>query len=137
MATRSVHDERGLSISVLVVMIMGALISTAGLVIDGGQQVTASARAESAAAGASRAAGNAVATQQLGGRNPAGSAVLAARSYLAGQPGVRGSVSVANGVVSITTTATEPTIFLAAIGVAEVTGTGQATASVVATGQRR
>jgi hypothetical protein len=44
---------------------------------------------------------------------------------------------VSSGVVSITTTTTEPTIFLAAIGVSQVTGTGQATANVVATGQRR
>jgi hypothetical protein len=131
------RDQRGLSISVLVLMIMGALIATAGLVIDGGQKVTASSRAETAAAGASRAAGNAAATQQLGGRNPAGAAVLAARTYLAGQPGVHGSVSVANGTVSITTTATEPTIFLAALGISQVTGSGQAVASVVATGQRR
>jgi hypothetical protein len=118
-------------------MVMGALIATAGLVIDGGQKVTATSRAESAAAGASRAAGNAGATQQLGGRSSAGSAVVAARTYLAGQPGVRGSVEVANGIVWITTSATEPTIFLAAIGISQVVGTGSAQANVVATGQRR
>lgn len=118
-------------------MIMGALIATAGLVIDGGQKITATSRAESAAAGASRAAGNAAATQQLGGRNPAGAGVLAARAYLAGQPGVRGSVSVADGIVSVTTSATEPTIFFAAVGLTQVTGRGHAEANVVGTGQRR
>lgn len=130
-------DERGLSISVLMIVVMGALIATAGLVVDGGQKLTATSRAESAAAGASRVAGNAAATEQLGGQDPAGAAVLAARTYLAGQPGVEGSVSVANGIVSITTSATAPTIFLAAIGVGSVTGRGQAEANVVATGQRR
>lgn len=130
-------DERGLSISVLAIVIMGALIATAGLVIDGGQKLTATSRAETAAAGASRVAGNATATEQLGGQNPTGAAVLAARAYLAGQPGVSGSVSVASGIVSITTSATEPTIFLNAIGIESVTGRGQASANVIATGERR
>lgn len=130
-------DERGLSISVLTIVIMGAMIATAGLVIDGGQKLTATTRAETAAAGASRVAGNAAATEQLGGQNPAGAAVLAARAYLAGQPGVSGTVSVSGGIVSITTSATEPTIFLNAIGIGSVTGRGQAEANVVATGERR
>ncbi len=130
-------DERGLSISVMMIVIMGALIATAGLVIDGGQKLTATSRAETAAAGASRVAGNAAATEQLGGQNPAGSAVLAARAYLAGQPGVSGTVSVASGIVSITTSATEPTIFLNALGIESVTGRGHAEANVVATGERR
>ena len=45
---------------------------TAGLVIDGGQKVAAAGRAEAAAAGASRAAGNAAATLELGGRKSCG-----------------------------------------------------------------
>ncbi len=130
-------DERGMSISVLLLMIMGALIATAGLVIDGGQKITATSRAETAAAGASRVAGNAAATRQLGGQDPTGAAVLAAKAYLAGQPGVRGSVSVSRGIVSITTTATEPTIFLSALGLNSVTGRGAAEANVVATGEKR
>jgi hypothetical protein len=106
------RSERGQSISIFALVIMGALITTTGLVIDGGQKVAATGRAESAAAGASRAAGNAAATQQLGGANPAGAAVLAAKAYLAGQPGVVGRVSISNGVVQVTTSAQEPTILL-------------------------
>ena len=102
---------------------MSALIITTGLVIDGGQKVTATSRAESAAAGASRAAGNAAATQQLGGADAAGAALLAAKSYLAGQPGVDGTVSISNGVVNVTTSAHEPTIFLSVIGIGSVSGT--------------
>lgn len=131
------HDERGLSVTLFGVMMISVLVMTAGLVIDGGQKVTATSRAGSAAAGASRAAGNAAATQQLAGRDAAGVAVLAARAYLAGQPGVRGSVSVADGIVSISTTATEPTIFMAAVGLTSVTGHGDAKANVVGSGQRR
>ncbi len=131
------HDERGTAVTAFGVTMVAALIMMAGLVIDGGQKVTATSRAATAAAGASRAAGNAAATQQLAGRNPAGPAVLAARAYLAGQPGVRGSVSVADGIVSISTEATEPTIFLSAIGLSSVTGRGASEASVVGTGEQR
>jgi hypothetical protein len=131
------RNERGLSITPFVSVIFAALIMTAGLVIDGGQKVAAASRAETAAAGASRAAGNAAATQELGAGNPAGAAVAAARNYLAGQPGVTGSVSVSNGVVEVRTEATEPTILLSVIGIDAVTGTGEARASIVPSGESR
>ena len=88
------RDERGLSVTPFVAVIFAALIMTVGLVVDGGQKVAAASRAETAAAGASRAAGNAAATQELGARDPVAAATLAARTYLAGQPGVTGSVTV-------------------------------------------
>lgn len=131
------RDERGQSISLFVLVIMGALIMTAGLVIDGGQKVAATSRAESAAAGASRAAGNAAATQQLGGADPASAAVIAAKTYLAGQPGVTGTVSISNEIIVVTTTADEPTILLSTIGIASVSGEGSARANIVPTGDSR
>jgi hypothetical protein len=131
------RDEHGQSISLFVLAIMGALIITSGLVIDGGQKVAATSHAESAAAGASRAAGNAAATQELGGADPASAAVLAARTYLAGQPGVEGTVSIANGVVLITTSAQQPTILLSIIGIGYVSGRGSARANIVPTGDSR
>jgi hypothetical protein len=131
------RDERGQSISLFTLVIMGALIMTTGLVIDGGQKVAATSRAESAAAGASRAAGNAAATQQLGGADPASSAVLAAKTYLAGQPGVQGTVSVTNGVVLVTTSAEQPTIFLSIIGIGSVDARGSARTNIVPTGESR
>ena len=144
MIKKPVHDhrvparnERGLSITPFVAVIFAALIMTAGLVIDGGQKVAAASRAETAAAGASRAAGNAAATQELGAGDPAGAAVAAARNYLAGQPGVIGSVTVSAGVVEVRTQATEPTILLSAIGIDAVTGAGRAQASIVPTGESR
>jgi hypothetical protein len=136
-ATAVSRDERGQSISLFVLVIMGALIITTGLVIDGGQKVAATSRAESAAAGASRAAGNAAATQQLGGADPASAAVLAAKTYLAGQPEVQGIVSVANGVVLVTTSAQQPTILLSIIGIGSVSGQGSARANIVPTGDSR
>ena len=131
------RDERGQSISLFVLVIMGALIMTTGLVVDGGQKVAATSRAESAATGASRAAGNAAATQQLGGADPAAAAVLAAKIYLAGQPGVNGTVSLSNGIVIVTTDASEPTIFLSIIGIGSVRGQGSARANIVPTGESR
>jgi Putative Flp pilus-assembly TadE/G-like len=131
------RDERGLSITPFVAVIFAALIMTAGLVIDGGQKVAATSRAETAAAGASRAAGNAAVTQELGAGNPAGAAIAAARTYLAGQPGVTGSVSVSAGVVEVRTQATEPTMLLSMIGIDAVTGTGRAEANIVPTGESR
>jgi Putative Flp pilus-assembly TadE/G-like len=137
MKLTAVRDQRGQSLSLFVLVIMGALIMTTGLVIDGGQKVTATSRAESAAAGASRAAGNAAATQQLGGADAAGAAVLAAKTYLAGQPGVDGTVSISNGVVIVTTSAHEPTIFLSVIGIGSVSARGSARANIVPTGDAR
>jgi hypothetical protein len=137
MKRNAAQDERGQSISLFVLVIMNALIITTGLVIDGGQKVAATSRAESAAAGASRAAGNAAATQQLGGVEATSAAVLAAKTYLAGQPGVHGTVSIANGVVVVTTSAQEPTILLSVIGIGSVSGQGSARANIVATGESR
>ncbi len=131
------RNERGQSISLFVLVIMSALITTTGLVIDGGQKVAATSRAESAAAGAGRAAGNAAATQQLGGADPASAAVLAAKTYLAGQPGIDGTVSIRNGVVMVATSAQEPTILLSAIGIGSVSGRGEARVNIVPTGASR
>lgn len=135
-AAARTRDERGLSISPFVAVLFAALIMTIGLVVDGGQKVAAASRA-SAAAGASRAASNAAATQELGARDPVAAATLAARTYLAGQPGVTGQVTVADGVVTVTTRATEPTLFLSMIGIDAVTGTGSAQANLVPTGATR
>lgn len=125
------RDERGQSISVFVVVVLVALFLTVGLVIDGGQKITATARAESAAAGAARAAGNAAATGAVVGRPDVGAAGAAARAYLASSPGVTGSVSMSGGVVVVTTRADAPTVFLSAIGIGSLSGTGRAEASIV------
>jgi Putative Flp pilus-assembly TadE/G-like len=137
MIPTTAQDERGQSISLFALVIMSALIITTGLVIDGGQKVTATSRAESAAAGASRAAGNAAATQQLGGGDASSAAVIAAKTYLAGQPGVQGTVTITNGVVVVATSAQEPTIFLSVIGIGSIVGYGSARANIVATGASR
>jgi hypothetical protein len=63
--------------------------------------------------------------------------VLAARTYLAGQPGIDGTVSIGNGVVMVATSAHEPTILLSVIGIGSVSGRGQARVNIVPTGASR
>lgn len=130
------RDERGQAVSVFVIVVVAAMIITVGLVVDGGQQISAATRAEVAAAGAARAATDASATYALAGRSGAGPAVLAARAHLAGSPGATGSVAVSGGVVTVQTSTTEPTVFLRAIGIPSVRATGSASAVLVATGER-
>ena len=131
------RDDRGQSVSVFVVVVVAAMVMTTGLVVDGGQRVAAASRAEAAAAGAARAANNAAATRRLGGVDAAGAATRAAKAYLAGQSDVSGTVRVHGGVVTITTTAAEPTIFLAVLGIGSVSATGSASSNIVASGETR
>ena len=133
----SLRDERGQSVSVFVTVVFAALIMTAGLVIDGGQKIAAASRAETTAAGAARAAANAGVTQALGGASPADASLRAARAFLAGQPGVSGSASVSDGVVTVRTRATERTLFLSLIGIDSVSASGTASANSVGPDESR
>ena len=118
-------------------VIMVALIMSAGLVIDGGQKIAATSRAETAAAGASRAAGNAAATQQLGDADP-GRSGRTRRAHLPGRSARRTRFGQRQPRHRHRhNSATEPTIFLSMIGIAAVTGTGAAEANIVPTGQTR
>lgn len=131
------RDERGQSVSVFVTVVFAALIMTAGLVIDGGQKITAASRAEAAAAGAARAAANAGVTQTIAGRSSADASLRAATAFLGGQPGVTGHASVSGGVVTVRTRASERTIFLALIGIDSVSATGHAVSNAVGPDESR
>lgn len=131
------RDERGQSVSVFALTVVAAIIMTTGLVVDGGQRIAAASRAEAAAAAAARVANNAAATQRLGGSSSAAVGARAARTYLAGQADVGGTVSVANGIITVSTTASEPTIFLSVIGIDTVRATGSASSNIVASGEDR
>lgn len=131
------RSERGQSVNVFVLVVSAALMLTAGLVVDGGQQVSARARAEAAAAGAARAAGNAAATQQLGGSAGVAAAVRAAKTHLAVENGIAGSVSVQGGVVRVRTQTEAPTLFLSVLGIDQVRAAGSAEANIVPTGATR
>ncbi len=120
-----------MSVSVLILLWVGALILVAGLVVDGGQKVTAARRAESAAAGAARAAADAGGTYRLAGRNDPGAGMAAAQTYLAAFDGVTGHVTLSGGIVRVTTKSSNPTIFLSVIGVGEVHASASAEADLV------
>ena len=134
---RPLPDERGQSVSVFALTVVAAIVMTTGLVVDGGQRVAAASRAEATAAAAARVANNAAATERLAGLGSAAAASRAARTYLAGQPDVSGTVSVADGIVTVSTSATEPTIFLSVIGIDSVRATGSASSNIVASGEDR
>lgn len=128
------ESERGASLSVLVLLWVFAILIMAGLVVDGGQKVTAARRAESVAAGAARAAADAGATARLAGRTDPGASLLAARRYLDGSPGVTGRAYVAGGVVRVETESVGSTIFLSLLGIGEVRGVAAAEADLVRAG---
>lgn len=123
------RDERGASLSGFAVMWVFALVLVCGLVVDGGQKVTAARRAESAAAGAARAATDATATARLGGHADVAGAVLAAKSHLRAL-GVDGEVTAGEGRVHVRTRASAATIFLSLVGVRELCASGEAYAEL-------
>ncbi|MDN5762679.1 MAG: pilus assembly protein TadG-related protein [Microlunatus sp.] len=131
------RDERGQSVSVFVTVVFAALIMTAGLVIDGGQKVAAASRAQTAAAGAARAAADAGVTHTLAGESPAVASLRAASAYLGGQPDVAGSASVSDGVVTVRTHATERTLFLSLVGIDSVSASATVRANAVGPGETR
>ena len=83
------------------------------------------------------AATNAGVTQSLAGASAGDASLRAARAFLAGQPGVRGSATVHNGVVTVTTRASERTLFLSLIGVDSVSATGTARSNAVGPAETR
>ena len=127
------RGDRGQA-SVWVLLMVPALIIVIGFVVDGGQKTRADQAAQSAAIAAARAATDASATGELGGRPNSAAAISAARRYLS-QAGVSGSVQLAAGRVTVTTSSTAPTRFLSLIGIGAVTGHGQAESRLLATGQ--
>lgn len=113
-----------------------AMLSMAGLVVDGGAALAARGQAADVAQQAARAGADALAPDSLRRSGPQGlvvdpvAAVAAAdRVLAAGQ--VVGQVSVAGDTVSVTAQLSRPTAMLSAIGVDRVTGRGSATATVL------
>ncbi|OYO22199.1 pilus assembly protein TadE [Enemella dayhoffiae] len=108
-----------------------ALLVLAGLVVDGGQQVTATRRAEAVAAGAARAATDAAAPARVAGRTDPGAALSAANRYLAASGPVSGTAELEGTAVRVRTSQRAPTIFLALLGIGEVRGSATARAELV------
>jgi len=137
-STRSIRrlrvprDEGSASLFVLVTVV--ALMLAIGLVVDGGRKVEALQRADAIAREAARTASQQlVAHRSVRGMSPqidTATAERAAATYLA-SAGVRGAAVATATTVTVTAEVTEPTTFLAAIGITEVNATGTATARIV------
>ncbi len=127
------RDQRGASLSVFVIVVFAALILVAGLVIDGGQKVTATRRAEAIAVAAARAGADAGSTNSIAGRPAGGTAVAAAQAYLRGTPEVYGTVTVRGNQVMVTTEVRQRTIFLSVLGINWMTGRGESVQEVRST----
>ena len=126
--------SRGQSLSVLMLVATTALFLMVGLVVDGGQRVTATRRAVAVADHAARAATDAAAASRLEGAVDAAAAESAAREVLLAYPEVTGTVRVEGGTVTVTTRSETETIFLSLIGLRTVVGEGRAGADLVRLG---
>jgi Flp pilus assembly protein TadG len=130
--------ERG-SVSVLVAVLVPGLLLIIGLAVDGGAKVQAIQRADAIAEEAARAGGQALdGSAALAGqvRVDVPAAAAAAQDYLR-RNDVQGAVTVVDGgTLRVTTTITEPTIFLGLLGISTMTVHGSGTAHLVtASGQ--
>lgn len=128
-------NERG-SVTVFLAVAAVGLLALLGLVVDGAAKVRAVQRADRVAAEAARAAGQAVdLTGVMAGegiRVDRRAAVAAADAYLR-EARAEGRARVAPGgrTVIVTTSATQPTVFLGLIGIGEFRVRGSAEVDLV------
>jgi len=129
-STREVARDEG-SASLFVVVLVPALLATAGLVIDGGYALAARQEAAGVAEQAARAGADALSRDGLRASGPVrldpAAATTAARDYLAGT-GHTGTATVSGDAVRVSVRITRPTAVLSAIGIDTVSATATATA---------
>lgn len=120
--------ERG-SVSLFLVVAVLALFVAVGLVVDGGQKLRATQRADDAAAEAARAAAQSVeparTVRGLAPQVDADAAVRAAQAYLS-VAGVSGTTTVVGQRVQVTTSSNFTPTFLSLVGVGTQTVAGRA-----------
>ena len=119
------------SVSLMLVVAVLAMLTAVGLVVDGGQKLRSTQRADDAAAEAARAAVLSVqpgsTVRGLAPRTDNAAAIRAAEDHLRAA-GVAGSVHVSEGRVQVATTSTFTPSFLSLIGLGPQTVTGRADA---------
>lgn len=126
-------DQRGMSLSPFVAVVVPALLVMIGLVVDGGAQAAAARRAERVAAAAARAATDDTATAKLGGVAPnARQAIAAAQKVVGSEAGLTGEVHLVANRVVVTTLATTETTLLSLIGITHLSAEGSAQSELVA-----
>ncbi len=121
--------DRAQSVTAFFAVVVVALLAVAGLVVDGARQTAATRHAQATAQLAARAGTDAMSSARLAGAAGTGEGVSAAERYL-GAAGVAGSVTVTTVEVRVRTQVTTTTVFLSIIGIYQLTGRGDATASL-------
>lgn len=124
------RDERGQSLSLLVLVVLTALLMVAGLVIDGGSQSRATRRAEQAASEAARAAIDAAVPAWAVGVTPDPVVMTTAAQRLLAERGIDGTVQIDGSRVVVGTRAQVPTVFLSLVGINSLPANGSAVAEV-------
>ena len=119
------------SVSLFLVVAVLALFMAVGLVVDGGQKLRSTQRADDVAAEAARAGVQSVQPANTVRGQPAQvnpeAAISAARHYLS-VAGVAGNVTVTGGRVQVSTSISFTPAFLSLIGLGTQTVTGRASA---------
>jgi Flp pilus assembly protein TadG len=135
MTTR--RRDRG-QVTAFVVVLVGALMVCAGLVVDGGRMLAASRDARDAAAGAARAGAQALDVGSFRDNNTTRldptAATARADTFLA-QAGYSGTVAVAADRVTVTITTRVSMVILGAVGVGPRTITVTESAATIRTPQ--
>ncbi|MBK8462769.1 MAG: hypothetical protein IPL36_07015 [Nigerium sp.] len=126
------RDERGTALSALVAVVFVAVFAVAGLVVDGGAQAAARTRAAAGALDAARAAVDAGAAARASGRQPDLAAMLTHGRRVLAERGLDGEVIAEAGAVRVRASTSTRTVFLSLIGIAELSASGQASASLEA-----
>lgn len=132
---RRPQDERGTATVFVAVSSLG-LLALVGLAVDGGAKVRGIEHADTLAAEAARAAGQAIDLPTVMGGGTAAADPAAARAaaeaYLRAN-GATGTVTLTPGADRVTVQANirRPTVLLGLIGIHELTAHGQATATLL------
>lgn len=125
-----VRGDRGASVTALFAAVMVVLLLAVGLVVDGGAQSAARARAEAVAAEAARAGATAHASSSVQGGTPGADARAAAQRVLDARA-MPGTITVAGGRITVSTRTSTPTTFLSLVGINRLDAAGSASAELV------
>jgi hypothetical protein len=115
---------------------MVALLTMAGLVIDGGAAIAARGRAADLAEQAARAGADALVPASLRGPSPAGirvdpEAARVAAGRVLSLGGATGEVTINGRDVTVTAHVPRRAVILTAVGIDDLTGTATATATIL------
>jgi hypothetical protein len=127
------RNQRGMSLSAFIVVLLPALVVMIGLVVDGGAQAAGERQAQWVAAAAARAACDQTAASRVNGAQAnTALAVSLAKATIAAEPGVTGQVQIIDRNVVVHTQVWVPTTMLGIIGIDHLTASGSAEARLVA-----